>query len=273
MSGNDQGGASSATTGMARQYGDSRKLAARARLHREYTVAEIPWFPWVARQLPLEAGDHVLDIGCGPGWFWASVADMLPDRLALTLADQSPGMVEEATGRCRPLPFGSVAGRQADAAALPFDDGSFDAVVAMHMLYHVADPAAGIAEMARVLKPGGVLAVTTNGAGNMRELYALTTVFGGAPSEPVAAIFGFDRAEPLMQSQFGNVTRALHPASLRITDPEDVFLALTSFPPGETAGEAQQRAFREAIDRAFEEAGGVLGVQTEMGLFLSRKRP
>ncbi len=149
------------------------------------------------------------------------------------------------------LPFGSVAGRQADAAALPFDDCSFDAVVAMHMLYHMADPAAGVAEMARVLKPGGVLAVTTNGAGNLRELYELTTVFGGAPSEPMAAIFGFDAAERLMQSQFGNVAWSRHPASLRITDPEDVFLALTSFPPGETASEAQQQAFRAAIDRAF----------------------
>jgi SAM-dependent methyltransferase len=258
-------------SGMARQYGDSRKLAARARLHREYMVAETPWFAWVAQQLPLGAGDRVLDIGCGPGWFWASVADRLPDRLALTLADQSPGMVEEATGRCRTLPFGSVVGGQADAAALPFDDGSFDTVVAMHMLYHVTDPAAGIAEMARVLRPGGVLAVTTNGAGNMRELYELTTVFGGAPSEPVAAIFGFDTAERLMRSQFGNVAWSRHPAGLRITDPEDVFLALTSFPPGETADEPQQKAFRDAIDRAFRRAGGVLEVRTEMGLFLSRK--
>lgn len=271
MSDNDRGGEPSATAGMARQYGDSRKLAARARLHREYTVAETPWFAWVAQQLPFRAGDHVLDIGCGPGWFWASVADRLPDQLALTLADQSPGMVEEATGRCRPLPFGSVAGRQADAAALPFDDGSFNAVVAMHMLYHVTDPAAGVAEMARVLKPGGVLAVTTNGAGNMRELYELTTVFGGAPSEPMATIFGFDTAERLMRSQFGNVAWSRHPASLRITDPEDVFLALTSFPPGETASELQQKSFREAIDRAFGQAGGVLEVRTEMGLFLSQK--
>lgn len=271
MNGSDQCGAPSATTGMATQYGDSRKLAARARLHREYTVAETPWFAWVARQLPLNAGDRVLDIGCGPGWFWTSVADMLPERLALTLADQSPGMVEEAMARCRPLPFGQIAGRQADAATLPFDDGSFDAVIAMHMLYHVADPAAGIAEMARVLKPGGILAVTTNGPGNMRELYELTTVFGAAPSEPMAAIFGFETAERLMRSQFGIVHWSLHPASLRITDPEDVFLALTSYPPGETAGEAQQMAFRDAVDRAFRQAGGVLTVRKEMGLFLSRK--
>jgi len=47
--------------------------------------------------------------------------------------------------------------------------------------------------------------------------------------------------------------------------------ALTSFPPGETASEPQLKAIREAIDRAFRQAG-VLEVRTEMGLFLSRKR-
>jgi len=50
-----------------------------------------------------------------------------------------------------------------------------------------------------------------------------------------------------------------------------VFLALTSFPPGETASELQQKSFRDAIDRAFAQAGGVLEVRTEMGLFLSQK--
>lgn len=263
---------SSTTADNERQYGDSRKLAARARLHN-YTVADVPWFAWVARQLPFKAGDRVLDIGCGPGWFWAAVADTLPEELEMTLADLSPGMVEEAVERCRSLPFKSVAGRQAEAADLPFDDGTFDAVIAMHMLYHVADPAAAIAEIHRVLRPGGFLAVTTNGAGNMRALYELTAVFGSAPSEPVAAVFGFDTAERLMRAQFGNVAKSQHPATLRITDPEDVFLALTSYPPGENASRPQQEALREAIGRAFLKGNGVLEARKEMGLFLGRKTP
>ena len=68
---------------------------------------------------------------------------MMPEKLDLTLSDLSPGMVQEAVERCRALPFGSVRGHEADATALPFDDGSFDAVIAMHMLYHVKDPAKG----------------------------------------------------------------------------------------------------------------------------------
>lgn len=262
---------SSITSGNAAQYGDSRKLAARARLNSEYMVAEIGWFVWVARQLPLKAGNLVLDAGCGPGWFWEATAKHLPEGLDLTVSDLSPGMVEEALERCRPLSFGRVTGRQADASALPFEDGVFDAVVAMHMLYHLPDPSKGIAEMHRVLKPGGFLAVTTNGAGNMRQIYALAAALGSPPVDPAAVAFGYDAAERLLKAQFGNVVMTQHPARLRVTEPEDVFLALTSYPPGDEAGEDRLAAFRDAVSEAFEAGGGVLEVEKESGLFISRK--
>jgi SAM-dependent methyltransferase len=180
-------------------------------------------------------------------------------------------MVQEAVDRCQTLPFASVQGQQADASALPFEEGSFDAVIAMHMLYHLPDPEKGIAEMFRVLKPGGFLGVTTNGAGNMRKMYELTTVFGSPPSDPASTAFGFDAADRLLRSQFGNVTMAPHPARLRITEPEDVFLALTSYPPGDGASEPELAEFRNAIATAFEQGNGVLEVEKEVGLFLSRK--
>jgi SAM-dependent methyltransferase len=259
------------TTGVAAQYSTSQKLAARARLHTQYSVSEEGWFEWVARRLQLSEGDKVLDIGCGPGWFWAAAAPLLPEQIELTLADQSPGMVREASERCGALRQWTAAGVEADASALPFADASFDAVVAMHMLYHVPDQARAIAQMHRVLKPGGLLAVTTNGANNLRGLYALTRVFGSEPAEPVAAVFGLDIAEQRLRAQFGDVTREVQPASLRITSPDDVFMALTSYPPGDGAPEEQLAEFRTAIDAAFADCDGVLEVEKEVGLFLSRK--
>lgn len=259
------------TTGVAAQYSTSEKLAARARLHTHYSVSDEGWFEWVAARLQIGEGDKVLDIGCGPGWFWAAAAPLLPERLKLTLADQSAGMVKEAYERCESLKQWTVAGVEADAGALPFADASFDAVVAMHMLYHVRDQTKAIAEMGRVLKPGALLAVTTNGANNLRDLYALTTVFGSEPVEPVAATFGLDIAERRLGAQFGNVTREIQPARLRITSPEDVFMALTSYPPGDGAPAEQLAAFRAAIDQAFAQGGGVLDVGKEVGLFVSRK--
>jgi hypothetical protein len=105
----------------------------------------------------------------------------------------------------------------------------------------------------------------------MREIYELTTVFGSAPTDPAAAVFGYETAQRLMRSQFGNVTMSQHPATMRISEPEDVFIALTSYPPGDSAGASQLTAFRDAIDHAFRRGNGVLEVQKETGLFLSKK--
>ena len=256
---------------LSQQYSTSDKLAARARLHQNYTVAEVGWFEWVAPQLELADKNRVLDIGCGPGWFWAAAAPLLPDRIHLTLADQSPGMVAEALERCRSLRSWTIEGREANVMSLPFADTSFDCVTAMHMLYHAADQSKAIAEMHRVLKPGGLLAVTTNGRDNLKQLYALTTALGSDPVDPAAVLFGFDAADRLMRAQFGNVSHDVHPGSLHVTSPEDVFMALTSYPPGDGADTTTLAAFRVRIDEAFGKGGGALDVTKEVGLFLSRK--
>ena len=254
----------------ARQYGDVRKIAARARLHTRYTIAETEWFPWVRQQLPLLDKAALLDVGCGPGWFWTSCGE-LPDDLDLTLLDRSATMVREAVERCVTAGYGPVVGEVADASRLPFADASFDGVIAMHMLYHVERPQEAIAEMARVTKPGGFVAITTNGVRNMREIYALTASLGARPVDPAAAVFGFAEAQDAMRRIFGEVSFHQHVSRLRVTDPEDVFLAMTSYPPCEDAGEEELSAFRTAIASAFADGGGALESQHERGLFLARK--
>ena len=258
------------TQGMSTQYSDSAKLAARARLHR-FGRAEVPWFTWVAQHVPAVQGEAILDVGCGPAWFWPEAVAILPGGIRLTLFDQSAGMVEEALERCRPLSLAALEGRTGDAASLPFADESFDTVIAMHMLYHVADQARAIAEFHRVLKPGGSLVVTTNGMDNMAELYRLTTIFGSSPHDPSAEAFGLDRARTLMHQAFGNATLDIHPDVMRVTDAETVFLALTSYPPGDSAPPDQQQAFRQAIDAAFAEGGGGIDVTKQVGVLVSRR--
>jgi SAM-dependent methyltransferase len=262
---------SSITEGAVKQYATSEKLAARARLHQAYTHDDNPWFPWVATNMELAPGQSVLDLGCGPGWFWVGAGDAVPAGIRLTLADLSAHMVEEATSRCRGLGFASVEGVVADAVSLPFPDASFDRVIAMHMLYHVRDQQAALAEMHRVLKPGGLLGATTNDRDNLAALNALTTVFGTDGTEPAGAAFGFARASELLSTQFGNVDQRVNPGRLRITEPEDVFMALTSYPPGDGAPDDQIAAFRARIAEAFARGQGVLEAEKRMGLFVSRR--
>jgi SAM-dependent methyltransferase len=95
---------------------------------------------------------RVLDVGCGPG---ALTGELVRRVGAGTVAavDPSPGFVEAAAQR-NP----GVDVRHAEAEALPFDDGSFDAALAQLVVHFMSDPAAGIGEMRRVTRPGGVVA-------------------------------------------------------------------------------------------------------------------
>ena len=96
----------------------------------------------------LQSGAAVLDVGCGAGATTAHLAD--DHGLTVTGLDASRERIEQTTAARPDLDF--VAGR---AEALPFEDASFDAVLCECVLSTLDDPAAALAEMARVLRPEG----------------------------------------------------------------------------------------------------------------------
>jgi len=102
------------------------------------------------------AGDlQILDVGCGTGEITARLAEMYGGA-TLTGVDLIAENLERAATRCRAF-APRVRFRTADAFALPFQDGAFDVVVCRHMLQAVPRPGEAIAEMVRVLRPGGRL--------------------------------------------------------------------------------------------------------------------
>ena len=106
---------------------------------------------------------RVLEVGCGRGEF---AARMVNAGLDVTATDQSPRMVQLTAAR-------GISAQVADVRQLPFADETFDAGVANFMLYHVPDIDRGIAELARVLRPGGSLIATTNSRRQLAELWEL----------------------------------------------------------------------------------------------------
>jgi ubiquinone/menaquinone biosynthesis C-methylase UbiE len=103
----------------------------------------------------LAGGLAILDVGCGTGEITARLAELYP-RAALVGVDLIERHLELAKARCAGLGERMVF-RKADAFALPFDDSTFDLVVCRHMLQAVPRPQAAMAEMVRVLRPGGRL--------------------------------------------------------------------------------------------------------------------
>ena len=112
--------------------------------------------------LGLSPGDAVLDVACGPGNFTRDFGRVVgADGLAVGI-DASPTMLACAVGDTPPQRHPGVAFVRGDAVDLPFRDGVFDGVCCFAALHLFADPLAALDAMARVLRPGGRVAIFTS---------------------------------------------------------------------------------------------------------------
>ncbi len=254
------------------QYGTSDRLAIRARLHARYTTATVPWFDWVAAQFGIAIGDHVLEVGCGAGWLWEQTNAAVVSGASITLVDLSPGMVDEAVQRVTSTRrFQTVRGEVADAQSLPFESRSFERVIANHMLYHLPDPALGVAELARVVRDDGMVIVATNGRRHMQELWRIRgDVFDLAAIDQTVDVFGVDNGFTILRDHFADVRWLTYRDELRCTDVDDVVAYLTSTPPAEDATADQLAEIRGRVQAAFDDGDGVMTISKDTGCFVCR---
>ncbi len=143
------------------EYADESRLAVRAAAWANATGAQ-------PRELAFDAvaevrPGRVLEVGCGRGELAERIATELGAEV--TALDQSERMVELTRAR-------GIHTLVGDVEELPFEDGSFDCAAAAWMLYHVSDVDRALAELARVLVPGGRLVAVTNGERNLPELWS-----------------------------------------------------------------------------------------------------
>jgi SAM-dependent methyltransferase len=204
----------------------------------------------VARRWQLGGVRDVLDVGCGVGHWGRTLAQVLPAEARITGVDPDPYWVETARGR---------AAERADAARfeyqvgvaerLPFADVSFDLVTCQTVLIHVADPAAALAEMVRVTRPGGRVAVAepNNVAGALLD--------AGVLQEPPEHTLALVRLQLLCErgkhalGEGHNSVGELVPALMAARGLVDVEVSINDkanvvLPPYESA---EQRAFVEEL--------------------------
>jgi SAM-dependent methyltransferase len=115
-------------------------------------------------RLRVRPGDLVLDLGCGAG---RHAFEALRRGARVVAMDTSQSELRQVQGMCAAMaqagevpPGGSAAAARGDATAMPFPDGCFDLVIAAEVLEHIPADQAAMNEIARVLRPGGVAAVT-----------------------------------------------------------------------------------------------------------------
>lgn len=225
-------------------YATDEHLAVRIRTHELYSEPKIDFQRWVVNIMRWRGDEMVLDVGAGPGMYFDLVCERIP-RGQLMAGDLSGGMLRRAQQHSLAASIRFV---NLDAQRLPFADGTFDVVLANHMLYHVPEIERALAEIKRVLKKSGCLVAATNSADTMPELDTLTrracTLLGFPKQDirPPHNAFALENGTMLMARYFRAVARYDIPSVLHFPEVEPVMayidstqaLRVPQLPPGVT---------------------------------------
>ena len=217
-----------------RQYRDERGLLTRASIWRPPVDGVTPQ-DLVIAELGHREPTSILEIGCGTGALAERIHTSLP-AASMLATDQSARMVELTAARGVPAVI-------ADADDLPFAAGSYQAVVAAWMLYHVPRIDHTLTEVRRVLADGGVFIAVTNGNDHLAGLLGAA----GASGSPYQ--FGRENGEALLRHHFGTV-EARHLTPLAVANHAEAVRYLASSQPEAAARLPRydgERTYRGAV--------------------------
>ena len=251
------------------QYATPDNLNARILLHAKYATSSVSWWEWLHSQIEWAGVHDVLDVGCGTGAFWSSIPRTLGE-VRLVVVDLSRGMLELAASAANHK-VDRVSGVEANVQTLPFDDESFDVVIANQMLYHATNPDQAVKEIRRVLRPHGTFMASTIGPSHLHELFDIEQSIFEVPRQRILGeIFGPVNGLAILKQHFESTEWRSFDDSLRCTDVDDVVSYMTSTPPGDRATPEQLVKLREETQRRMDTGDGVLTVTKETGVFLAR---
>jgi ubiquinone/menaquinone biosynthesis C-methylase UbiE len=252
---------------LANQYRDGTNLNARILLHQKFSTNPYSWFGWVFDQFNLPAQGRILELGCGAGTLWMDNLERIPTGWEITLSDFSAGMVVQAQANLsqkRSFLFKQVDAR---STPLPFEAGFFDGVIANHMLFHIPEKPPLLAEVRRILKPGGHFYATTIGERHMIEMAELIRKFEPDSEhwDQMATSFTLENGAAQLLPWFSNVALRRYEDGLAVTQAAPLVDYIRSGWE-DLAGDRLDQ-LRELVDQEMELRGEVFFITKDSGIF------
>lgn len=252
------------------QYQNAANISARIRLHRDFSVNQQGWFPWMMQQYKLEPGLRVLEIGCGNGALWTENLTEIPEKLEVVLSDNSEGMLRDAQ---------SILGKdprfcfcKCDCHEIPYEDESFDLVIANHVLFYCEDLTKVLAECRRVLRIGGRMACSTYGKRHMREITEMVQQFHSQivlSADALYERFGMENGKEILEPFFEDVQLLRYEDAIELAETEPLISYILSCHGNQNQLLLDRyKEFREFVTT--KTAGG-FHITKDAGMFIGKK--
>lgn len=228
------------------QYENASNLRARMNIHEMYSVNKYGWMRWYFDELNMPNKCKILELGCGDASLWKKNKDRLSKELDITLSDFSKGMLNDAKinlGKdSENFKFQII-----DAEDIPYDDCSFDIVIANHMLYHVDNISEALCEIYRVLKSGGYFYFSTVGENHMMEIRDIMIKFKSETmdirSSDITSRFKLENGAEKLEKLFDNIEMKRYVDNLIVTEATPIIDYIFSMP-----GNVRQSFNKERLD-------------------------
>ena len=198
------------------EYKKADGLNTRISIHEKYSTNKMGVGNWYFTKYEIKDGMKVLELGCGSGAMWVNHKDVIGRFSKLVLSDLTEGMLAETKKNVGEA--GNIEYKVIDIQDIPYEDSSFDMVIANYMLYHVPDISKALSEVRRVLKDDGIFYAGTAGENGIME--NLIRMLGQEMFYNNS--FSLENGEDKLKQVFSQIDIERYPDSLAVTNIEDL---------------------------------------------------
>lgn len=204
---------------LSMQYKNATNISARIRLHRDYSLNQEGWFPWLFSNLHLKPGMKILELGAGNGALWSQNIAKVSKNVTIVLSDISEGILADARKTIGDHPQFQYS--VFNAQKIPFADNTFDLVIANHMLFYCDDIPKALQEVQRVLKPGATFTCSTYSQKHMHEITDLVQNYNAnivLSSTKLYERFGLDSGRQILKPYFKDISCHKYQDAIELSD-------------------------------------------------------
>lgn len=252
------------TSIVKQQYATANNLNTRISIHDKYSTNKMGFGNWIVSNYKVEKGVKILELGCGTGDIWKNREDLIATCDKLILSDFSEGML--ATAQENIGDYDNVEFKVIDIQEIPYENETFDIVIANMMLYHVPDIDKGLADVRRVLKKGGHFYCATYGEnGIIRYLSEILSAYG--VEDNINKNFTLQNGQEILSRHFSEIDRLEYADSLEVTDADDMVEYIYSLASMSSLNAVPKNVIKDELIHNM--TNGILRVPKEYGMFIA----